>query len=137
MSNNNNKSNKEYKNKLIVQIILNTMYKIDGDTLSTSCNISLAPLASDFSCNISTIQCAHLNLIFSKSTFVSGSPILISAVSKQVNQTLSAYLHWRTLRREDCKSYDVTEIDGHFVKVFGLDLFSLNELFCNWSGRKT
>lgn len=26
------------------------MYKIDGDTLSTSCNISLAPLASDFSC---------------------------------------------------------------------------------------
>ena len=54
-----------------------------------------------------------------------------------MNQTLSAYLHWRTLRREACKSYDVTEIDGHFVKVFGLDLFSLNELFCNWSGRKT
>lgn len=48
MWNNNNKSNKEYKNKLIVRIILNTMYKIDGDTLSTSCNISLAPLASDF-----------------------------------------------------------------------------------------
>lgn len=58
------------------------MYEIDGDTLSTSCNISLALLASDFSCNIIIIQRAHLDLISSKSTFVSGSPILISAVSK-------------------------------------------------------
>ena len=79
MWNNYNKSNKEYKNKPIVRIILNTMYKIDGDTLSTSCNISLAPLASDFHVFFMRV---HLDLISSKSTFVSGSPILISAVSK-------------------------------------------------------